>query len=147
MSITELERQLEAVQREAFAAGYAAAMEEVKELTTQRAAPDARDAAVPSDEGHGSGRGHGRTRTRQAAPTSRPARSRRRPRTSGIAAGRAARAGRTAARRPRRGTNAVLVSEVLKSAAPRTLREAEIHRALQDRGRTVSFPSISYSLR
>ena len=50
-------------------------------------------------------------------------------------------------RRPRRGTNAVLVSEVLKAAAPRALRQAEIRRALQDNGKAMSFPSIGYSLR
>ena len=137
MSITELERQLEAVQRESFAAGYAAAMKEVEELTTRRAPPGVGGATVPSS--NGSGRGRGRGRTGQAAPTSRSARSRGGPGTNGIAAGRA--------RRPRRGTNAVLVSEVLKSAAPRALRQAEIRRALQDKGKTMSFPSIGYSLR
>jgi hypothetical protein len=137
VSITELERQLEAVRRESFAAGYAAAMKEVKELSTRRATAGVGGATVSSSNGRGRGRGRGRTR--QAAPKPRSARRRRGPGTNGIAAGRA--------RRPRRGTNAVLVSEVLKSVAPRALRQAEIRRALQDKGKTMSFPSIGYSLR
>ena len=41
----------------------------------------------------------------------------------------------------------MLVAEVLKSAAPRAMRQGEIRRALQDKGKTMSFPSIGYSLR
>jgi repressor of nif and glnA expression len=36
---------------------------------------------------------------------------------------------------------------VLKSASPRALRAGEIRRALQKKGKTMSFPSIGYSLR
>ena len=130
MSITELQQHLEAVRQEAFANGYAAAMKEVKELTA-RATPDA---AVVNRNGDS------RTGTQQTKPTSQPVRRRRRPRT-------AAAAGRSRARLSQRGTNAVLVAEVLKSAAPGALRQAEIRRALQDKGKTMSFPSIGYSLR
>jgi repressor of nif and glnA expression len=38
------------------------------------------------------------------------------------------------------------VSEVLKSLAPRALRQAEIRRALEANGATLSFPSIRYAL-
>jgi hypothetical protein len=43
-SMTELQRQLEAIRHEAFAAGYAAAMEAVHELAS-RAAPQAEKTA------------------------------------------------------------------------------------------------------
>ena len=64
-AITELQQQIEAVRREAFAAGYAAAMQAIRELTS-RAAPKAgsRAAATPRRRG----RGRGRARARQAAP-------------------------------------------------------------------------------
>ena len=134
MHIVQL--RVDAARQEAFAAGYAAAMKKVKELTRRRAASDGGAAAVPIPNGRSSGRD--RRSTRQAAASSRPVR-RRSPRTNGIAAG--------PARRPRRRTNAVLVSAVLKSAAPRALRQAEIRRALQDNRKTMSFASIGYSLR
>jgi|GEM_PF-1155349 len=142
-AMPEFQEQIEAVRQEAFAAGYAAAMKEVKELTA-RAAHSAGEAAVPSRNGRG--RGRGRIVTRQAVPTSSPVRSRRSPRTNGLTAGRTARVGRSASRPPRRGTNAVLVSEVLKSLAPNALRQAEIRRALEANGTTLSFPSIRYAL-
>ena len=64
-AITELQQQIEAVRREAFAAGYAAAMQAIRELTS-RTAPEAgsRAAATPRRRG----RGRGRARARQAAP-------------------------------------------------------------------------------
>jgi hypothetical protein len=139
--MTDLQQQIEVVRQEAFTAGYATAMNEVKELTA-RAARDAGEAAVPSRNGRG--RGRGRTVTRQAAPTSAPVR-RRSPRANGLAS-HTERAGRSARRRPQRGTNAVLVSEVLKSLAPNALRQAEIRRALEANGTMLSFPSIRYAL-
>jgi len=142
-AMTDLQQQIEAVRQEAFAAGYATAMKEVNDLTA-RAARDAGEAAVSSRNGRGGG--HSRTGTRQAVPTSSPVRSRRNPHANGLTAGRTARVGRSASRPPRRGTNAVLVSEVLKSQAPRALRQAEIRRALEAKGTTLSFPSIRYAL-
>jgi len=141
-AMTGFQEQIEAVRQEAFAAGYSTAMKEVKELTA-RAAHYAGEAPVPSRNGRG--RGRGRKVTRQAAPTSAPVR-RPSPRANGLAS-HTARAGRSARRRPQRGTNALLVAEVLKSASPRALRAGEIRRALQKKGKTMSFPSIGYSLR
>jgi hypothetical protein len=141
-AMTDLQQQFEAVRQEAFAAGYATAMKEVTELTA-RAARDAGEAPVPRRNGRG--RGRDRTVTRQAAPTSAPVR-RPSPRANGLAS-HTERAGRSAGRRPQRGTNALLVAEVLKSASPRALRAGEIRRALQENGKTMSFPSIGYSLR
>lgn len=142
-AITEFQKQIESVRREAFAAGYANAMDEVMELTA-RATPESGYAAVPS--GNGRGRGPRRTGTRQSAPISLPLR-RRKSRANGPIAGDRARTRRSAGRRSQRGTNAVLVSEGLKTAAPRALRQADIRRALEDKGKTISFPSIGYSLR
>jgi len=124
-AMTDLQQQFEAVRQEAFTAGYATAMNEVKELTA-RATRDAGEAAVPSPNGRGRGRS---------------------PRANGFASPRATRTGRSPMHRSQRGTNALLVAEVLKSASPRPMRAAEIRRALQESGKTMSFPSIGYSLR
>ena len=139
-AMTELRQQIEAVRREAFALGYATAMKAVRELTA-RATPAAGDAAAPSRRERRKGRG----RTRARRPVARPLRSRRSPRSS-LTAG-VPSIGRSAAHKPRRGSNALLVAEVLKSVAPRALRQAEIRRALQNNGTNMSFPSIGYSLR
>ena len=150
-AITELQQQIEAVRREAFAAGYAAAMEAIRELTSRAAAPGTRSAAAtPSRRGRG--RGRGRARTRQAAPAAKatPTR-RRRTRTAGAtrttrAATATARTRRPAARRPQRGTNARMIEEILKAAAPRAVRPAEIRKALQDNGVAMAFTSIRHAL-
>jgi hypothetical protein len=39
-----------------------------------------------------------------------------------------------------------MIDEILKAAAPNALRPAEIRKALQDNGVTVSFASIRYAL-
>src|SRR5438477_533411 len=68
-AMTELQQQIEAVRREAFAAGYAAAMEAIREATS-RAAPGARSAvAAPTRRGRGRGRGRaGRRQQDLASP-------------------------------------------------------------------------------
>jgi|SRR5436309_5853065 len=162
-AMTELQQQIEAVRREAFAAGYAAAMEAIREATS-RAAPGARSAvAAPSRRGRG--RGRGRARARQAAPAAaKPTRRRRAratTRTTGRATARtarttratargtratAARTRRSAGRRPERGTNARMIGEILKAAAPRAVRPAEIRKALQDNGVSMAFTSIRHAL-
>jgi hypothetical protein len=144
-AMTELQQQIEAVRREAFAAGYAAAMEAIRELTS-RAAPGTRTAAAaPSRRGRGRGRG----RARQAAPAAKAIPTRRRrartTRTTRAAAG-TARTRRPAARRPQRGTNARMIEEILKAAAPRAVRPAEIRKALQDNGVAMAFTSIRHAL-
>src|SRR5205814_9408026 len=159
-AMTELQQQIEAVRREAFAAGYAAAMEAIREATS-RAAPGARSAvAAPSRRGRG--RGRGRARARQAAPAAAKPTRRRRARATTRAAGRAparttratargtrataARTRRSAGRRPERGTNARMIGEILKAAAPRAVRPAEIRKALQDNGVAMAFTSIRHAL-
>ena len=39
-----------------------------------------------------------------------------------------------------------MVQEILKAAAPRAVRQAEIRRALQAKGVTLAFPSIGHAL-
>jgi hypothetical protein len=139
-AMTELQQQIEAVRREAFAAGYAAAMQAIRELTS-RAAPEAgsRAAATPRRRG----RGRGRARARQAAPAAAktPARRRRARATTAVAKPR-----RAATRRPQRGTNARMIEEILKAAAPRAVRPAEIRKALQQNGVAMAFTSIRHAL-
>jgi hypothetical protein len=153
-AITELQQQIEAVRREAFAAGYAAAMEAIRELTSRAAAPGTRSAAATPTR-RGRGRGRGRARARQAAPAAKatPARRRRARTTRTIRATRTARAAtaaartrRPAARRPQRGTNARMSEEILKAAAPRAIPPAEIRKALQANGVAMAFTSIRHAL-
>ena len=137
-AINQLQDQIEAVRREAFAAGYAAAMQSIRELAA-RPAPSAQAAtaaAAPSRRGRRPGR-----RPRQAAPAAQPTRQRRTRRAA--AAPRVARAG---GRRPQRGTNARMVEEILQAAAPRPVRPAEIRKALQDKGVAMAFTSIRHAL-
>jgi len=140
-AITELQQQIEAVRREAFAAGYAAAMQAIRELTS-RATPEAgsRAAATPRRRG----RGRGRARARQAAPAAAKAPARRRRARATTAA--AAKPRRAATRRPQRGTNARMIEEILKAAAPRAVRPAEIRKALQQNGVAMAFTSIRHAL-
>jgi hypothetical protein len=128
-ALNQLQDQIEAVRREAFAAGYAAAMQSIRDFTA-KPAPGAEPAATRS------------ARQRRAAAPGRPAR--RTPRAASSAPRRAAGA---VARRPHRGTNARLVEEVLQASAPRALRPAEIRRALQeDKGVAMAFTSIRHAL-
>jgi hypothetical protein len=77
-AMTELQQQIEAIRREAFAAGYAAAMEAVRELTSRSAPGAASAAAAPTRRGRPPGRRPGRPRAQEtAAARARPARRRR----------------------------------------------------------------------
>lgn len=132
-AINQLQEQIEAVRREAFAAGYAAAMQSVRELAA-KPAPGAEASAVPPQLGRRGGRP-----ARAAA-----ARPQRQPRATATAPQRAR---RSAAPRPQRGSNARLVEEVLQSNAPRALRPAEIRTAIQrDKGVAMAFTSIRHAL-
>jgi hypothetical protein len=135
-AINQLQDQIEAVRREAFAAGYAAAMQSIRELAS-RAAPSAQTPAAAATPRR---RGRPRRRAQAAAPAAPPTRQRRR---RAIAAPRTPRAG---GRRPQRGTNARMVEEILQAAAPRAVRPAEIRKALQDKGVAMAFTSIRHAL-
>src|SRR5438094_1087253 len=143
-AMTELQQQIEAVRREAFAAGYAAAMEAIRELTS-RAAPGTRTAAAAPSR-----RGRGRARARRATSAAAKPTPTRRRRTRTVRTARAttaaARPRRAASRRPQRGTNARMIGEILKAAAPRAVRPAEIRKALQDNGVAMAFTSIRHAL-
>jgi hypothetical protein len=124
-SVEELQQQIDAIRREAFQAGYAAAMEAVRVLAS-RSAPQPGEGAAASRRGS-RGRSRSRASPRQGrrAATSRT-RSRR--------------------RRPERGANARMIEEILRDAAPRALAPAAIRKALQDKGVALAFTSIRHAL-
>jgi len=131
-ALNQLQDQIEAVRREAFAAGYAAAMQSIRDFAGKPAPGAEPVVAQPARQQH-------------AAAPGRPGRppGRRTARAADSAPRRAARA----TRRPQRGTNARLVEEVLQANAPRALRPAEIRRALQqEKGVAMAFTSIRHAL-
>ena len=131
-AVSELQQQIEEVRREAFAAGYAAAMQAVRELASR--APDG-VGAVTAQRGRRAGAGRKPVARTQA----------RGPR-GGERRGSPAKPREPAASRPQRGTNAQTIEEILKAAAPRALRQAEIRQALKDKGLEVAFTSIRHAL-
>jgi hypothetical protein len=122
-AMLQLQDQIEAIRREAYAAGYAAAMQAIRDFA-------ARPGAVAPIR-----------RGRSAKPA--PAAPRRgRPRVAAPAKPR--RAGR---RRPQRGTNARLVAEALRGLPSSSGRPADIRAALtRDKGVTMAYTSIRHSL-
>jgi hypothetical protein len=127
-ALNQLQEQIEAIRKEAYAAGYRDAMQAVRELAGREpgAAPaSSRPARAP------------------ATPAPRARQQRRRP---AEAAARATRP-RPAARRPQRGSNAKLIEEVLQAIAPRAVRPTEIRNALRrDKGVAMAFTSIRHAL-
>jgi len=123
-AINQLQDQIEAIRREAYAVGYAAAMQAVRDFAARPGAP-----ATPARRG------------RPAKPVSSPTPRRgRRP-----AAAPSPR--RTARRRPLRGANAQMIAEVLKAMPSGAARPAEIRKALQaDKGVAMAFTSIRHAL-
>ena len=128
----ELQQQIEQVRREAYAAGYAAAMQVIADGASRPAPKAGTTAAAP--------RRRGRGRVRQAATAAKPIRPRR-------ARATATTTRRSANGRAQRGTNALIIEEILKAMAPSGVRPAEIRKALQDKGVAISFPSIHHALR
>ena len=137
-ALNQLQQQIEAVRREAFAAGYAAAMQAVRELAT-KPAPGAETATAPAARGR---------RGRRGRPASRPRAAAERPAQAAASPRRARRTTRrSTSRRPQRGSNAQMIEEILQSMAPRAVRPAEIRAALQrDKGVSVAFTSIRHAL-
>ena len=129
---TELQQQIEEVRREAYAAGYVAAMQVIADGASRPAPKAGTTAAAP--------RRRGRGRVRQAATAAKPIRPRR-------ARATATTTRRSANGRAQRGTNALIIEEILKAMAPSAARPAEIRKALQDKGVAISFPSIHHALR
>jgi hypothetical protein len=124
-ALTQLQDQIEAIRREAYAAGYAAAMQAIRDFTARPGAA----AATPARRGRP---------PKAAAP---PAPRRGRPR------GATAKPPRATRRRPERGTNARLIAEVLKALPSGTGRPGDIRAALtRDKGVTMAYTSIRHSL-
>jgi hypothetical protein len=136
-ALNQLQDQIDAVRKEAYAAGYAAAMQTVRDLVS-KAAPGADTAAAPQ---RGTGR-RGRPPAAAKTDTAAPAR-RRQPRAAAKAPTRAPRTGS----RPSRGNNARMIEEILQAAGSRALRPAEIRTALQkEKGVSMAFTSIRHAL-
>lgn len=139
-AMTQLQDQIEAIRREAYEAGYTAAMQAIRDFAGRPAAPGLAPRAAP--------RAAPRGRPAAKAPAPAPA-----PETPAAAAP-ARRRGRRAAarpapatRRPQRGTNARLIVEVLQAMPSGSARPAEIRTALQrDKGVSMAFTSIRHAL-
>jgi len=132
-ALTELQEQIEAVRREAFAAGFAAAMQSIREFAAQPASGAETIATAPQRRAGSATPAQSASPARQRQPraTARPTQ----------------RVGRAPTQRLQRGTNARLVEEVLQSNAPRALHPAEIRSALQrDKGVAMAYPSIRHAL-
>ena len=127
---TQLNEQIEAIRREAYATGYAAAMQAVRGATLKPVA----GVLVPRG---GRATGH---RKGVPAATAQPVRlPRGRPR-KGVPA-------TPQVQRPSRGSNARLVEEMLQSIAPRAARPSEIRSTLQrEKGVALPFTSIRHAL-
>jgi hypothetical protein len=135
-ALNQLQDQIDAVRREAYAAGYAAAMQSIREFVSKQAAGS--EAGPGEPQRRQSGRG---SRAAQGANATPPGRQRRSRNTERPAS---ARGGRS---RPQRGNNARLIEEILQENAPRALRPAEIRTALQrDKGVAMAFTSIRHAL-
>ena len=128
-ALSELQQQIEEVRREAFAAGYAAAMQAVRELTS-RPAPGPEAPATPQRRRAAGGKrtAVASNRGRRTKDTQAPARPR-----------------RPAATGTQRGTNAQAIGDILQ-AAPQALRQAEIRKALLEKGIEISFTSLRHAL-
>jgi hypothetical protein len=130
-AVTELQQQIEEVRREGFAAGYAAAMQAIREAASRSAPKAGSTSTTPRRRG-------GARQVTPAAPRTAQGRARG---TSGTP-----RTRQSATHRPQRGTNARLIEEILQASAPRAVRPAEIRKLLQDTGVAMAFASIRHAL-
>jgi hypothetical protein len=132
-ALIQLQDQIEAIRREAYAAGYNAAMQAIRDFAGR---PAAAAAAAPA--------------AKAAAATPRRARAAAKPAAAKPAVRgrrRAAAKPASGARRPQRGTNARLIAEVLQAMPSGTARPAEIRSALErDKGVQMAFTSIRHAL-
>jgi hypothetical protein len=127
-AMSQLEDQVEVIRREAYEAGYAAAMQAIREIAS-RPAPvgNLPTPTAPAQRGRP---------PRQPQPAPRKAQPRR-----------ARAASKPTAKRLERGLSARLVGEVLRALAPQAVRPAEIRAALQrDKGVSLAFTSIRHAL-
>jgi hypothetical protein len=145
-ALTQLHAQIDSIRRQAYAEGYAAAMKRIHELASQSLPQQSEKPTAPNGSGSGEN-GTERPEPNQAAIPLRTRNAVRRP----PAKRRAARSVATDTRRLRRGrakrgANAQMIQEILKKAAPRAVRQAEIRRSLEDRGVLLPYPSIGHAL-
>ena len=120
--MSQLEDQIGAIREEAYAAGYAAAMQAIREFTGGSSGA----AAAPVK----------RSSKPTVAAKPRPAR----------AVAKASTVPSPQRTRARRGANTVLIAEVLKGM-PKSSRAADIRKALQrDKGVSIAFTSIRHAL-
>ena len=145
-ALTQLHARIEAIRRQAFDEGYVAAMKAVHELAS-RSLPQQSDNSVQAN-------GNGRTEEEPSQPdpnqaatllrTSDP--TRRSPAKPGATRSAPTAAHRSRRGRAKRGINARMIQKILKKAAPRAVRQADIRRALQHQGVSVAYPSIGHAL-
>jgi hypothetical protein len=143
-ALTQLQDQIESIRREAYAAGYAAAMLVIQKAVSggpagASPAPRRRAAAVK------------RAAPAKSAPAAEPAAAAKPTRVAKAPVRRRGRPAKASApktaSRPRRGNNAAMIEEILQAIAPRAARPAEIRTALQrDKGAAVAFTSIRHAL-
>ncbi len=126
--LSQLSDQVELIRREAYEAGYAAAMRAIHEIASRPAPAESRPTlATPARRGRP-------PRQPEPAPRETPARQGRPD-------------NKPAAKRLERGSNARFVEEVLRAFAPQAVRQSEIRAALQrDKGVALSFTSIRHAL-
>jgi hypothetical protein len=128
-ALTQLQEQIEAIRREAYQAGYAAAMQAIRDFAARPGAASAQAPSSASTDAASAPRRRGRPPAAKAAKT--PPRAR----------------AKAPQGRPRRGANAQMIAEVLQAIAPRAARPAEIRQALQrDKGVAIAFTSIRHAL-
>jgi hypothetical protein len=128
-ALTQLQDQIETIRREAYDAGYAAAMQAIRDFVAHPSA-----AAASTSRARAPAKA---SRAAKPAPAAKaPQRRRRGP----------AKAAPTGSR-PQRGTNARLIAEVLKAMPLGAARPAEIRSTLQrDKGVQMAFTSIRHGL-
>ena len=153
-AFTQLQAQINAIRREGFDEGYAAAMKAVHELAA-RSVPQSGDKVVVPN---GNGRADEQVtqsppnQTRQPEPKKAPVALRtsnsvrRSPAKHRGARRTASSTRRPQRRRAQRGANAGMIQEILKKAAPRAVRQADIRRKLQEQGVSLAYPSIGHAL-
>jgi len=134
---SRFQQQIEAIRREAFEEGHAAAMKAVGELASRTAPQSHGGAAAPS---------RNQSEPRKAASPLRTSTAVRRSPADGRTRAVARITRRSRGRRAERGANARMIQEVLKKAAPRAVRQADIRNALQKKGISLTFPSIRHAL-
>ena len=128
-AVSQLQEQIEAIRREAFAAGFEAAMQSVRQFASTQTPDSGQQPAEPAQ--------HRLTQRRRASG------SLQQPGNTSDAS----RRGAATAGKPQRGTNARLVEEILQSNAPRALRPAEIRSTIQhEKGVAIAFTSIRHAL-